>query len=110
MFRVTIRGTFEELAEDDREALRTAVDAFPVAFTEAGTFTCDRSLSAFTFRCQVPAGPDDGEPEATERAIAALTAHGYPHRILRIGVTDLREIKIRRKSRTSGASRASRQG
>ncbi|WP_069867063.1 DUF6204 family protein [Streptomyces malaysiensis] len=99
MFRVTIRGAFEELGEDEREALRTAVDSAQLAFTEAGTFTCDRSLSAFTFRCQVPAGPDDGEPEATERAAAALAAHGYPHRILRVGVTDMRHIKIRRKGR-----------
>ncbi|MEU8875246.1 DUF6204 family protein [Streptomyces javensis] len=94
---MTIRGAFEELGEDDREALREAVDSLQVAFTEAGTFTCDRSLSAFTFRCEVPAEPDDGEQEATERAIAALTAHGFPHRILRIGVTDMRSIKIRRK-------------
>ncbi|MGW7694394.1 DUF6204 family protein [Streptomyces asiaticus] len=99
MFRVTIRGAFEELSEDDREALRETVDSLQVAFTEAGTFTCDRSLSAFTFRCEVPAEPDDGEQEATERASAALTAHGYPHRILRIGVTDMRNIKIRRKGR-----------
>ncbi|GAA3357942.1 hypothetical protein GCM10017744_030560 [Streptomyces antimycoticus] len=98
MFRVTIRGAFEELGEDDREALRSAVDSFQVGFTEAGTFTCDQSLSAFTFRCQVPAEePEDGEREATERAIAALTAQGYPHRILRVGVTDMRNIKIRRK-------------
>ncbi|MBI0300947.1 hypothetical protein JBE04_42515 [Streptomyces sp. PRKS01-29] len=98
MFRVTIRGAFEELGEDDREALRSAVDSVQVGFTAAGTFTCDRSLSAFTFRCEVPAEPEDGEQEATERAIAALTAHGYPHRVLRIGVTDMRHIKIRRKA------------
>ncbi|GAA2341080.1 DUF6204 family protein [Streptomyces violaceusniger] len=104
MFRVTIRGAFEELGEDDRETLRGAVDSLQVAFTEAGTFTCDRSLSAFTFRCAVPAEPEDGEQEATERAIAALTAHGYPHRILRIGVTDMRNIKIRRKPRGAGGT------
>ncbi|WP_311767054.1 DUF6204 family protein [Streptomyces rhizosphaericus] len=94
---MTIRGGFEELGEDEREAMRDAVDSVRVAFTEAGTFTCDRTPSAFTFRCEVPAEPDDGEQEATEQAIAALTAHGYPHRILRIGVTDMRNIKIRRK-------------
>lgn len=44
MFRVTIRGAFEELGEDDREALRTALDSAQVAFTEAATFTCDRGL------------------------------------------------------------------
>ncbi|WP_030832706.1 DUF6204 family protein [Streptomyces hygroscopicus] len=99
MFRVTIRGAFEGLDEDDRAALRTSIGSFQVAFTEAGTFTCDRSLSAFTFRCQVPAGPDDGEAEATERAVRALAAHGYPHRVLRVGVTDMRDIKIRRKGK-----------
>lgn len=105
MFRVIIRGAFEELGEEDREVLRTAVDSFQVGFTEAGTFTCDRSLSTFTFRCQVPAEePNDGEHEATERAIAALTAHGYPHRILRVGVTDLRDIKIRRNLRGAGGT------
>ncbi|GGU84497.1 hypothetical protein GCM10010211_58090 [Streptomyces albospinus] len=99
MFRVTIRGTFDALSDTDRAGLLAEVDAFRTAFTETGTFTYDHSLSAFTFRCQLPAAPDDGEPEATQRAIAALRAHGYPHRILRIAVTDMRDIKIRRKRR-----------
>jgi hypothetical protein len=47
----------------------------------------------------VPAGPEDGEREATERAVAALDAYGYPYRILRVAVTDMRDIKIRRKGR-----------
>ncbi|GLY75961.1 DUF6204 family protein [Actinoallomurus iriomotensis] len=96
MFRVTIRGTFGELNDAD---VLTDGDAFAAAFTEAGTFTGDRGLSAFTFRCQVPAGPEDGETEATERAVAALDAYGYPYRILRVAVTDMRDIKIRRKGR-----------
>jgi len=100
VFRVTIRGVFEGLDEEDRTALLEGADAFRTAFTEEGTFTYDRGLSAFTFRCQVPAEADgDGEAEATERAMAALVAHGYPHRVLRVGVTDVRHIKIRRKGR-----------
>ncbi|MFJ6752783.1 DUF6204 family protein [Streptomyces sp. NPDC091266] len=99
MFRVTIRGTFDGLSDAARADLLAETDAFQVAFTEAGTFTCDQSLSAFTFRCQVPAGPNDGEPEATRRAIAALEAHPYPCQILRVAVTDMRDIKIRRKDR-----------
>ncbi|GAB3964359.1 hypothetical protein GCM10029978_024650 [Actinoallomurus acanthiterrae] len=95
MFRVTIRGTFDGLSDADLDG----ADPFVAAFTEAGTFTSDSSLSAFTFRCQVPAGPDDGEQEAAQRAIAALDAHGYPYRILRVAVTDMRDIKIRRKGR-----------
>jgi hypothetical protein len=99
VFRVTIRGVFGGLSDGDRANLLTGADAFQAAFTEAGTFTSDRSLSAFTFRCQVPAGPDDGEQEATQRAIAALEAHGHPYRILRIAVTNMRDIKVRRKGR-----------
>lgn len=99
MFRVTIRGTFDGLSDADRAVLLAGADAFVAAFTEAGTFTGAGSLSAFTFRCQVTAGPGDGEQEATERAVAALDAHGYPYRILRVAVTDMRDIKIRRKGR-----------
>ncbi|MCF6468368.1 hypothetical protein FAF44_08160 [Nonomuraea sp. MG754425] len=94
MFRVTIRGTFDGLSDTGPV---TGADAFQAAFTEAGTFTGDRSHSAFTFRCQVPAAPDDGEQEATQRAIAALDAHGHPYRILRVAVTDMRDVRIRRK-------------
>ncbi|WP_240796719.1 DUF6204 family protein [Streptomyces sp. RFCAC02] len=66
---MTIRGAFDALDEERRAALRTTDGAFRAAFTEAGTFTCDASATAFTFRCQVPAGaPEDGEPEATARA------------------------------------------
>ncbi|WP_214416301.1 DUF6204 family protein [Sphaerisporangium fuscum] len=96
MFRVTIRGTFEGLGDAARAALREQSTA---AFTEAGTFTFDQSVSAFTFRCQVPSGPDDGEKEATDAAIAALDAHGHPYRILKVAVTDMRDIKIRHRSR-----------
>ncbi|GAA3099561.1 DUF6204 family protein [Streptosporangium carneum] len=96
MFRVIISGKFEGLTDAGREAILAAGG---VAFTEAGTFTHDGSLSAFTFRCQVPAGPGDGENEAAGRAVAALDAHGQPYRILRTAVTDMRDIKIRRKGR-----------
>ncbi|GAA4235805.1 hypothetical protein FHR32_008518 [Streptosporangium album] len=96
MFRVIVSGTFDGLSEAGAAAVLAAGGA---AFTEAGTFTHDGSLSAFTFRCQVPAGPDDGENEATRGAIAALDAHGHPYRVLRVAVTDMRHIKIRRKGR-----------
>ncbi|MEV0162585.1 DUF6204 family protein [Nonomuraea fuscirosea] len=96
MFRVTIRGKFKELDDAGRAAVLAAGGA---AFTEAGTFTHDQGVSVFTFRCQVPAGPDDGEDEATLGAMVALEAHGHPHEILRIGVTDLRDVKIRNRRR-----------
>ncbi|MFD9950012.1 DUF6204 family protein [Nonomuraea sp. NPDC059023] len=54
-------------------------------------------MAAFTFRCQVDAGPADGEAEAGQAALAALAAHGLPHRVLNLAVTDLRQVKIRRR-------------
>ncbi|PRX98916.1 DUF6204 family protein [Allonocardiopsis opalescens] len=100
MFRVTISGAFDGITEAQRAALRADADAFQPGYTETGAFTTDRALSAFTFRCQVPAEePTDGEPEATRRALAALDAHGYPHRVIRVAVTDMRDIKIRRRNR-----------
>ncbi|TDD42900.1 hypothetical protein E1288_27910 [Saccharopolyspora elongata] len=97
MFRVTIRGKFDGLSEAGRAAVLATTDT---AFTEAGTFTHDGTVSAFTFRCQVPAErDDDGEREATQRALAALDAHGHPYQVLRTAVTDMRQIKIRRKGR-----------
>ncbi|HUR04945.1 MAG TPA: DUF6204 family protein [Nonomuraea sp.] len=91
-----ISGKFDALDDTAREAVRAAS---AIAFTEAGTFTHDQNVSAFTFRCQVPAGPDDGENEATRSAMAALDAHGHPYQLLRVAVTDMRDIKIRRKGR-----------
>lgn len=96
MFRVTIRGTFEApVGEDD--ALPIQTDALQAAFTEAGTFSCEPGLTLFTFRCQVAVGPADGEEQATERALQALAAYGVPLQILRIAVTDTRDIRVRRK-------------
>jgi len=103
VFRVTIRGTFTGLDEAGRAALREGAESFGASFTETGTFTCDSSLSAFTFRCQVPPPPEGEEPDeegwAALQATEALEAHGYPHRVLRLAVTDMRDIKVRRKGR-----------
>ncbi|GEB48262.1 MULTISPECIES: DUF6204 family protein [Streptomyces] len=101
MFRVTIRGAFGPLDDAGRAALRAGTDGAVPGYTEAGSFTCDAGLSSFTFRCQVapppPGQEEDEEGWATLRALEALEAHGHPHRVLRVGVTDMRAIKIRRK-------------
>ncbi|MEU4701080.1 DUF6204 family protein [Nonomuraea dietziae] len=96
VFRVTIRGTFEGLDAAGRAAVMAVSSA---AYTEVGAFTHDASVSAFTFRCQVPAGPNHDEDDAALQAMAALEAHGYAHEILQVAVTDMRTIKIRRKGR-----------
>ncbi|WP_245651835.1 DUF6204 family protein [Streptosporangium amethystogenes] len=91
-----IRGKFGGLDDVGRAAVLAAGGT---AFTEAGTFTHDSTLSAFTFRCEVPAGLDDGENDAVREATAALDAHGHPYQVLHVEVTDMRQIKIRRKGR-----------
>lgn len=94
VFRVTIRGRFKGLDAGGRAAVLAAGGA---AYTEAGTFTHDEGVTVFTFRCQVPAGPDDGEDEAALGAMAALEAYGQPYDVLRLAVTDMRDIKVRRR-------------
>ncbi|WP_245765002.1 DUF6204 family protein [Nonomuraea jiangxiensis] len=88
---MTIRGKFAGLDDAGRAAVLAAGGT---AFTEAGTFTHDQSVSVFTFRCQV-AGED--EDEAALAGLEALEAHGHPHEVLRIAATDMSAIKIRRR-------------
>lgn len=97
LFRVIVRGKFDGLDDAGRAALR-AKGGGPL-FSEEGTFTYDVNATAFTFRCQVPAGPDDDERVAGERAAEALQAHGLPYRDPNFAVTDLRTIRIRAKRR-----------
>ncbi|MFI6291051.1 DUF6204 family protein [Nonomuraea sp. NPDC050790] len=94
MFRVTVRGSFGPLDERARTAVEAAAGP---AYTPEGTFTHDATMAAFTFRCQIAAADGDGEAEAELAALEALAAHGHPHRVLKVAVTDLREVKIRRR-------------
>ncbi|WP_199730629.1 DUF6204 family protein [Amycolatopsis panacis] len=96
-FRVIIRGKFDHLDEAGRAAL--AAKGGDLMFSEAGTFTHDVNVTAFTFRCQVPARADDDEKAAKARATEALHAHGLPCRDLDYGVTDMRAVRVRRKKR-----------
>ncbi|MDA0631958.1 DUF6204 family protein [Nonomuraea sp. MCN248] len=102
MWRVTVRGKFQGL---DAAARAAVLAAGGTAYTDAGTFTHDATVSVFTFRCQVPAGPDDEDDEdaAALRALAALEAYGCPYEVLKIAVTDLRTIRVRRKGRAGSA-------
>ncbi|AXB48311.1 hypothetical protein A4R43_06555 [Amycolatopsis albispora] len=95
MFRVTIRGKFGDLTAE--QCARLAEHAGELMFSETGTFTHDANATVFTFRCQVPARPDDDDRTAKQRAIAALDAHELPYRDLTVAVTDLRDIRIQRK-------------
>lgn len=99
MYRVTVQGKFHDLTPVQRARLLAQSDLANMAFTESGTFTCDRTASVFTFRCSVAARPDIDESVAKESAFRALTEHGYPHTVLRASATDMREIRVRRRTR-----------
>ena len=55
VFRVTISGKFTRLTSEERSHLMAGSDVALMAFSAAGTFTCDRTGTVFTFRCAVPA-------------------------------------------------------
>ncbi|MBP2471223.1 hypothetical protein JOF53_000095 [Crossiella equi] len=96
-FRVMVRGKFDALDE----AQRTALDAVTgIGYAEGGRFTHDGNARVFTFRCQVPAEEDDDEGIAELKAAEVLAGHGLPTRgELKFSVTDMREIKIKRRGR-----------
>ncbi|MGW0518779.1 DUF6204 family protein [Crossiella sp. NPDC003009] len=97
MFRVTIRGKFEPLSAEQRAAL-AAVSG--IGYTNAGSFSHDAAATVFSFRCQVPAEADDDDGIAELKAEELLAAHGIPVRqVLKVAVTDMRDIKIKRKKR-----------
>jgi hypothetical protein len=72
IFRVTVRGWFDELTDEQRGSLRAAEAEHDVvsmgAFTEAGTLTYERGLHTFTLRVQLRSTADDPEAEVLEEA------------------------------------------
>jgi len=100
IFRVTVRGWFHQLTDEQRERLLAQADAHDVvsvgAFTEAGTLTYERSLLTFTFRAQLRA-EDPGAEEAvleraTDMALAAVGTLGVGHRDVRAAAHDMASV------------------
>jgi len=88
IFRVTVRGWFDQLTDEQRAALLAVAAEHDVVsvggFTETGTLTYERALRTFTFRVQLR---DDEETVVLERAtamaVAEVEALGVAHRDLR---------------------------
>ncbi|MEU9505993.1 DUF6204 family protein [Micromonospora sp. NPDC048170] len=103
-YQVIVRGKFAPLDDEQRANLLAKADehvVFRAKFTEEGTVTYERSLLAFTFRCMIPAAEEDKEAVVIGRAealaAAAVRGLGADYRNLDSVLTDLDNIKIRRR-------------
>lgn len=102
IFRVHVRGRFDDLDEPVRARLLAEADDHSPAragFSEAGTLTYDRTLTSFGFRIQVREradDPGDAEARAIERgeaeARATLGRLGAGSRDLRTTAGDMAAV------------------
>jgi hypothetical protein len=102
-YRVTVRGQFDRLSDEQRQVLLAAADAHDTVtagrFTEEGTVTYQRDLVGFTFRYIVHAAGPDGEGDAAIegelRAVEHLEQHAWPYKHLSTVVAPVPEPRRR---------------
>ncbi|MBB4917888.1 DUF6204 family protein [Streptosporangium saharense] len=101
-YRVTIKGRFTDLTDEQRRELTAKLadhDVLLNGFSAQGGFAYDAALGPFTFRYVITVPDEKGEPEAVELALAAARSRlgEYGHGDLSASSTDMRDIKIRRR-------------
>lgn len=109
IYRVTVRGFFEDLDPGVRATLLAEVDdhqPLDAAFTESGTLVYDRSLAAFSFRYQLRVDHDEdddreiadllAEELGLDRAKATLAAAGIGAKGLRVTASNMGDVWERR--------------
>ncbi|MFI7534526.1 DUF6204 family protein [Streptosporangium sp. NPDC049376] len=101
-YRVTIRGRFIGLTDDQRAELTARLadrDMLLNGFTREGGFAYDAAIGPFSFRYVITVDDEEGEAEAVELALAAVKARlgEYGHGDLSVSAVDMREVKIRRR-------------
>lgn len=109
--RVTVRGSFAGLTDDQRATLLAEADQHDVmnaAFTTDGTITYDVATRPFfTFRYQGQAAEEKDIPAVTARARAAaeqwLTSRGYGFGELTAQTVDMSEIPLGKRGRREAA-------
>jgi len=99
IYRGTVRGRFDDLASEVRDALVAAGpdhDGLQAAFTHDGTFTYEKQLTFFSFRYELRASGDtasacelDARAQAEADAHAYLQFHGIAYRDLKVNVWDM---------------------
>jgi Family of unknown function (DUF6204) len=90
VYRVTVRGQFDQLTDATRAWLIAHLaehDIFTSKFTEEGTFTYDDRLAFFNLRYEIRVNATKGENEA--KALALLEADRFLA-TMRIGFVRLR--------------------
>ncbi|WCO67224.1 DUF6204 family protein [Iamia majanohamensis] len=103
--RVTVRGRFADLTDDDRARLRAAADdheALRARFTPEGTLVYDGRLDFFSVRVEVRERTEDDTPPGDVtaraedagrgRALALLEGLGVSGRDLRTTSTDMASV------------------
>jgi Family of unknown function (DUF6204) len=106
-FRITVRGAFAGLSEQQRAALLAEAaqhDILTAAYTVEGHLSYDlASRPAFTFRFLESGEQEQDIVPATERAEAAartwLDERGYGHKELRAQAEDLSQAPMGRRQR-----------
>jgi hypothetical protein len=100
VFRVVVRGQFDALTPEQREALLAEADEHDfhqVAYTECGTFIYERNLVAFNFRYEVRTDDEDvptPDPVAigTAKAAASMAEWGLAAKHVRATATDMSQV------------------
>jgi hypothetical protein len=103
IFRVTVRGRFDDLAEEARSALLAVADdhdALHARFTPEGTLTYDRALDFFSFRVEVRQQGEDGGgdlrdqafDQARDQAAALLERWGAGYRALKATGSNMADV------------------
>jgi len=102
IYRGTVRGRFDDLADEVRVALLASADehdGLKASFTHDGTFTYEKQLTFFSFRYELRANGDSAEEceldaryQAEEDAVAYLQHHGIAYRDLKVNVWDMKSM------------------
>jgi hypothetical protein len=107
IYRVTVRGWFRDLDDDQRAGLRRRQDdhdliSFPRTYTGEGTLAYETNLLTWAFRLETRTTEEDEEPEALVRergermALERVAALGVGHELRVTDVVDMADTWRRR--------------
>ncbi|MFD5147592.1 DUF6204 family protein [Streptomyces sp. NPDC058401] len=109
-FRITVRGSFDGLTEEQRAALLADAarhDILKAEFTPEGHLTYDVARPSFTFRFLAEGEAEEDILDATAHAELAaetwLTEHGYGFKRIRSQAQDLTLAPLSKRQRQAAA-------